>query len=206
MGTPWTAQTSSMLAYPSVYTPDPTGRYLAGSPGVISPMQTAGPGAGSSPRQAVVITGADIAIQPVAQHTAVFDQDVQAPAQEGPLTQYPTFSVVDPRHKWQRIRDWASKDSATATGAASAGSSGVVATGTGTATQPGNSPATAGEVDVTASIDSTLLELELERARASLKAAAAAGGGGTTSVAAAISAAAAAAKAIGIPSTSLSAG
>ncbi|GLC37670.1 hypothetical protein PLESTM_000634400 [Pleodorina starrii] len=183
MGTPWTAHNSNIPAYPNVFTPDPTGRYLVGSPGVSQ----GGQGTASSPRQAVVITGADIAIQPVPQH-AVFEQDVQAPAQEGPLTYYPTLSIIDPRHKWQRIRDWASKDSATATGAPSTVSSG----GAG-APAPGP-PANAGEVDVTASIDSTLLDLELERARASIKAANAAGGG-TSSVAAAISAAAAAVRA-----------
>ncbi|EFJ42063.1 hypothetical protein VOLCADRAFT_97975 [Volvox carteri f. nagariensis] len=193
MGTPWTAHNVSIPAYPNVFTPDPTGRYIAGSP-AISPTQ--GPAPVSSPRQALVITGADIAIQPVVQHPG-FEHDMHAPTQEGPLAQYPTFSVIDPSHKWQRIRDWASKDSATATGAASAGSSGAAET------LMGGPPANAGEVDVTASIDSTLLELELERARASLKAAAAAGGpGGTSSVAAAISAAAAAAaKAIGVPPT-----
>ncbi len=192
------------------------------------------PGSPHSPgRQAVIISGADISIQPLSPAGA-FQQDMQAPAQEGPLAYYPTFSQVDPRHKWQRIRDWASHDSATATGPTSgtaaaaaaahshalgapgvgmdmagaypAGSAGQVVYGTGHAGAqlpgaPAASASGADPADVTASIDSTLLELELERARASLKAAAAAGGGGgqmpgsriagsATNVAAALAAAA----------------
>lgn len=212
---------------------------LTGTPGA-SPTNMAlvglppTPGSPHSPgRQAVIISGADISIQPLSPAGA-FQQDLQAPAQEGPLAYYPTFSQVDPKHKWQRIRDWASHDSATATGptpgtaaaAAAAHSHALGAPGFGMDVPGAYASAPAGQVvygtahagaqlpdvpaataggadqaDMTASIDSTLLELELERARASLKAAAAAGGGGgpvagsriagsATNVAAALAAAA----------------
>ena len=38
----------------------------------------------------------------------------RAPIQEGPLAQYPSFSVVDEAQKWQRIQEWALFDSVAA--------------------------------------------------------------------------------------------
>ncbi|PNH06937.1 hypothetical protein TSOC_006663 [Tetrabaena socialis] len=145
---------------------------LPGSPGA-SPTRGGPLYAGDSPRQAVLISGNDISIQPLGPQAA-FEQDTQVPAQEGPLTYYPSYSIVDPRHKWQRIHDWASLDSATATGGPAFASGAAAAGRAGGAADMGSPLGNAAEEadDVAASIDSTLLELELERARASLKAAA----------------------------------
>lgn len=157
-----------------------------------------------SPRSTLVITGADLAIQPFPQlqtgpfQSAVFEPESKPLAQEGPLTYYPSYSTVDPQHKWQRIRDWASQDSVTALEPAapataqdraepsflSAGPAGLHGGGGNAsaaiaAGSPNPLPSGAGGAgsDSSASIDSTLLEMELERARASLRVATAGAAG-----------------------------
>ena len=79
--------------------------------------------------------------------------EAQAPAQDGPLSQYPGFSLVDETQKWQRIQDWALTDSAHA--AADRQSQ-----------APHQAPASV-RMDDSHSVGSTLLEMELARNSAS---------------------------------------
>lgn len=75
------------------------------------------------------------------------DQDApqQAPAQDGPLAYYPTFSLVDEKGKWQRIHDWALQDSVNAAAAKH------------------GTPAMSVRMDDVHSISSTLIDLEAAR-------------------------------------------
>lgn len=77
----------------------------------------------------------------------------QAPAQDGPLSQYPNFSLVDEMQKWQRIQDWAVTDSAHAAADRQPKS-------------PHHAPVSV-RMDDAHSVGSTLLEMELARNSAS---------------------------------------
>ncbi|KAL6749365.1 hypothetical protein V8C86DRAFT_1017561 [Haematococcus lacustris] len=71
-------------------------------------------GAGSSYPTASLPTPP--AQEPDAALAAAIAADAAAPAQEGPLSLYPDFSLVDQRRKWQRIHTWAQQDSSAAAG------------------------------------------------------------------------------------------
>ena len=97
------------------------------------------------------------------QQPSGLEQEGQAPPQDGPLAHYPTFAIVDTRHKWQRITEWATQDSVRAASRPEQGQ--------GQAQEFMMTPEASVSVHTADihSVDSTLLEMEMERARASMQ-------------------------------------
>lgn len=77
--------------------------------------------------------------------------------QDGPLAHYPSFSMVDPRIKWQRIQDWAASDSVGATSGPQDGQ---------LQQQQQIIDDSSSPTGITPSVDSSMLDIDIERSLA----------------------------------------